>query len=173
MAVAELTTHRQSAADQPVVRAVTVIMSTVVGLTFLVGFGNVLTLALRLGVPVWVAPLGAPAVDLSILGLLLGTSHLALRGATLDQLRPARRLLIFASFRWAEVGPGPLQASTTIDFVGVNTIDTDLLPGSGEVGVSTVQPAAAADGISFLRIDSAFVRGHPLPPRSAAAARIR
>jgi hypothetical protein len=42
-----------------VVRAVTVIMGTVVGLTFLFGFGNVLSLALRLGVPVWVAPLVA------------------------------------------------------------------------------------------------------------------
>ena len=34
----------------PVVQAVTAIMGTVVGLTFLFGFGNVLTLALRLGV---------------------------------------------------------------------------------------------------------------------------
>jgi hypothetical protein len=80
-----------------VVRAVTVIMATVVGLTFLFGFGNVLNLALRLGVPVWVAPLVAPAVDLSILGLLLGTRHLALIGVSPDVLRPARRLLIFAS----------------------------------------------------------------------------
>jgi hypothetical protein len=47
-----------------VVRAITVIMGTVVGLTFLFGFGNVLNLALRLGVPPWVAPLVAPAVDL-------------------------------------------------------------------------------------------------------------
>jgi hypothetical protein len=59
-----------------VVQAVTVIMGVVVGLTFLFGFGNVLNLALRLGVPVWVAPLVAPAVDLSILGPLLGTRHL-------------------------------------------------------------------------------------------------
>src|SRR5215469_3159867 len=80
-----------------VVQAVTVIMGTVVGLTFLFGFGNVLNLALRLGVPVWVAPLVAPAVDLSILGLLLGTRHLAPHGATPERLRPARRLLIFAS----------------------------------------------------------------------------
>lgn len=123
-----------------VVRAVTAIMGTVVGLTFLFGFGNVLSLALRLGVPVWVAPLVAPAVDLSILGLLLGTRHLALAGASVDALRPARRLLIFASvvtlalnvadplvageygkaafdavgplllIGWAEVGPGLLQA---------------------------------------------------------------
>ncbi|MEU3626002.1 hypothetical protein AB0E54_26835 [Amycolatopsis coloradensis] len=48
-------------------RPVTVIMGVVVGLTFLFGFGNVLNLALRLGVPIWVAPLVAPAVDLSIL----------------------------------------------------------------------------------------------------------
>lgn len=80
-----------------VVQAVTVIMGVVVGLTFLFGFGNVLNLALQLGVPAWVAPLVAPAVDLSILGLLLGTRHLALTGASQDVLRPARRLLIFAS----------------------------------------------------------------------------
>jgi hypothetical protein len=49
-------------------------MGAVVGLTFLFGFGNVWPLALRLGVPPWVAPLVAPAVDLSVMGLLLGTS---------------------------------------------------------------------------------------------------
>jgi hypothetical protein len=91
-----------------------------------------------------VAPLVAPAVDLTILGLLLGTRHLAIHGATPDQVRPARGLLIFASLTtlalniadplvtgaygkaafdavgpllfigWAEVGPGLLQAITTI-----------------------------------------------------------
>lgn len=126
--------------DEVMVRSVTVIAGVVVALTFIFGFGNVWTLALRLGVPVWVAPLVAPAVDLSILGLLLGTRHLALRGASADLLRPARRLLIFASvvtlalnvadpvvageygkaafdavgplllIGWAEVGPGFLQA---------------------------------------------------------------
>src|SRR3954471_16476494 len=80
-----------------IVRAVTVITGTVVGLTFLFGFGNVLNLALRLSVPAWVAPLVAPAVDLSILGLLLGIRQLALAGSTPVQLRPAHRLLIFAS----------------------------------------------------------------------------
>lgn len=37
-------------------RGVTAIMAAVVGLTFLFGFGNVWTLAPRLGVPPWVAP---------------------------------------------------------------------------------------------------------------------
>lgn len=131
----------QTASDgTTVVQAVTMIMGVVVGLTFLFGFGNVLNLALRLGVPAWVAPLVAPAVDLSILGLLLGTRHLALSGAPPEVLRPARQLLIFASvvtlalnvaeplvggefgkaafdavgplllIGWSEVGPGLLQA---------------------------------------------------------------
>jgi hypothetical protein len=121
-------------------RAVTVIMTAVVGLTFLFGFGNVWTLALRLGVPPWVAPLVAPAVDLSVMGLLLGTRYLALHGAQPELLRPARRLLVLSSLMtlalnvtdpllsdqfgkaafdavgpllligWAEVGPGLLQA---------------------------------------------------------------
>jgi hypothetical protein len=83
--------------DEVMERSVTVIAGVVVALTFIFGFGNVWTLALRLGVPNWVAPLVAPAVDLSILGLLLGTRHLALHGAMPEQLRPARRLLFFAS----------------------------------------------------------------------------
>ena len=121
-------------------RCVTVIMGTVIGLTFLFGFGNVLALGLRLGVPAYVAPLVAPAVDLSVLGLLLGVRYLALNGASRDEIRPARRLLVLASVMtlalnvtepllageygkaafdavgpllligWAEVGPGLLQA---------------------------------------------------------------
>jgi hypothetical protein len=48
-------------------RCVTAIMGAVIGLTFLFWFGNVLALGLRLGVPAYVAPLVAPAVDLSVL----------------------------------------------------------------------------------------------------------
>lgn len=47
------------------IRTVTVIMGIVVGLTYLT---NVLSLGPRLGMSIWVAPLVAPAVDLSILG---------------------------------------------------------------------------------------------------------
>ncbi|WP_406470479.1 hypothetical protein [Streptomyces sp. NBC_01615] len=54
-------------------RAVTVIVTAVVGLTFLFGFGNVWALALHLGVTPWVAPPVAPAADLSVIGPLLGT----------------------------------------------------------------------------------------------------
>jgi len=39
------------------VKLVTTIVGTVIALTFLFGFGNVLALGLRLGVPIWIAPL--------------------------------------------------------------------------------------------------------------------
>jgi hypothetical protein len=121
-------------------RAVTVIMGTVVGLSFLFAFGNVWTLALRLGVPRLIAPLVAPAVDLSVVGLLLATRYLTVHGAGREHLCPARRLLAFATLvtlalnvaepmiagrygkaafdsvgclilaGWAHVGPGLLQA---------------------------------------------------------------
>jgi hypothetical protein len=139
------------------VQTITVITGTVIGLTFLFGFGNVLTLALRLGVPIWVAPLIAPAVDLSILGLLIGTRHLALTGASADVLRPARRLLIFSSavtlalnvadpivvgeygkaafdavgplmlIGWAEVAPGFLHAIGATSARRVNRVPGDVL----------------------------------------------
>jgi hypothetical protein len=124
-------------------RLVTWLMSAVIALTFLFGFGNVWTLAVRLGVPPWVAPLVAPAVDLSVMALLLATRYMALHGASREQLRPARGLLIFSSLMtlalnvadpliaghwgraafdavgpllligWSEVGPGLLQALAT------------------------------------------------------------
>ncbi|MBE1574305.1 hypothetical protein ACFORH_34840 [Amycolatopsis roodepoortensis] len=46
------------------------VLGVIVGLTFLFGFGNVLAFGLRLGVSGRVAPLVAPAVDLSVLALL-------------------------------------------------------------------------------------------------------
>jgi hypothetical protein len=60
------------------VRLVTAIVGVVVGLTFLFAFGNVATLGIRLWVPTYVAFLVAPAVDLSVVALLVGTRHLVL-----------------------------------------------------------------------------------------------
>lgn len=155
-----------------VVRWLTIIMGTVVALTFLFGFGNVLSLALRLGVPLYVAPLVVPAVDLSVLGLLLGTRYLALHGAAREQLRSAQRLLLFAStvtlaldvaeplcagqfgkaafdavgplllIGWAEAGPMLLQAIQQVD---QTTLDGD------EAEDSLCRSAPAATGGIALR----------------------
>ncbi|MCK9876788.1 hypothetical protein MXD59_13530 [Frankia sp. Ag45/Mut15] len=130
-------------------RGVSVIMGGVVGLSFLFAFGNMWLLALRLGVPAYVAPLVAPSVDLSVVGLLLGIRYLSAHGARPEQLRPAQRLLVFASLvtlalnvsepiisgeygkaafdsvgcwlliGWAHVGPGLLQAMHELGRAGV------------------------------------------------------
>nr|WP_216209705.1 hypothetical protein [Amycolatopsis aidingensis] len=140
-----------------VVHAVTVIMGVVVGLTFLFGCGNVLNLALRLGVPVWVAPLVAPAVDLSILGLLLGTRHLALAGASVEVLRPARRLLIFASVVTlalnvadpvvaGEYGKAAFDAVGPLLLIGWAEVDPGFLQAIGECSSSTATGGTVAEG---------------------------
>jgi hypothetical protein len=122
-----------------VVQAVTVIMGVVVGLTFLFGFGNVLNLALRLDVPVWVAPLVAPAVDLSILGLLLGTRHLALAGASVELLRPAWRLLIFASVVTLALNVADPVVAGDYGKAAFDAVGPLLLIGWAEVGPSFLQ----------------------------------
>jgi hypothetical protein len=137
-----------SGGRDPVLSAVTLIVAVIVALTFLFGFGNVFTLALRLGVPVWVAPLVAPAVDLSVVGLLIAIRSLSMRGAPVAVIRPARRLLLASSvvtlalnvaeplivgevwnalfdavgplllIGWAEVGPTLLYALASVSATG-------------------------------------------------------
>lgn len=168
--------------ESQIVRAVTAIMAAVVGLTFLFGFGNVWNLALRLGVPGWVAPLVAPAVDLSVVGLLLGIHHLAAHGYTPEQLRPARRLLTFASvvtlalntadplivgqfgkaafdavgplllIRWAETGPALLAAIADTSTPETETI-AENEPVSSDAAGGAKSYEAAGDSDNVERID--------------------
>jgi hypothetical protein len=138
-----------AAGQAAVIRAVTAIMGTVVGLTFLFGFGNVLDLALRLGVPVWVAPLVAPAVDLSILGLLLGTRHLVVQGADLDSLRGARRLLIFASLVTLALNVADPLIREQFGKAAFDAVGPLLLIGWSEVGPSLLKAlSSSASAIS-------------------------
>ncbi|MEX5637815.1 hypothetical protein [Parafrankia sp. FMc2] len=156
------------------VRGVSVIMVLVMGLSFLFGFGNSWALGLHLGVPPYVAPLVAPAVDLSVVGLLLGIRQLALGGATTRQMRPAWRLLVFAGFvtlalniaeplieqnygraafdavgpllliGWAEVGPGLLQAMKAIESKTAQPTPVDGLPATNEASTHSDAPKATS-----------------------------
>ncbi len=74
-------------------RTVTVVMAVIAALAFVFSFGNVWALALRLGVPHPIAPLIAPMVDLSVVGLLVALRFLALRGVSKAELRVGTRLL--------------------------------------------------------------------------------
>ncbi len=79
--------------DRITQRTVTVVMAIIAALAFVFSFGNVWSLALRLGVPAPVAPLIAPMVDLSVVGLLVALRYLSLRGVEAEQMRSATRLM--------------------------------------------------------------------------------
>ncbi|MEU9317028.1 DUF2637 domain-containing protein [Streptomyces sp. NPDC048295] len=72
---------------------VTAVMAIIAALAFVFSFGNVWALALRLGVPRPIAPLIAPMVDLSVVGLLVALRFLALRGIPAHELKAGTRLL--------------------------------------------------------------------------------
>lgn len=84
--------------DRITQRTVTVVMAVIAMLAFVFSFGNVWNLALRLGVPGPVAPLIAPMVDLSVLGLLVALRYLSLRGVAANDLKGANRLMHTSGF---------------------------------------------------------------------------
>ncbi|MGI5469899.1 DUF2637 domain-containing protein [Streptomyces sp. CA-132043] len=79
--------------DRITQRTVTVVMAIIAALAFVFSFGNVWSLALRLDVPRPVAPLIAPMVDLSVVGLLVALRYLSLRGVGAERLKSATRLM--------------------------------------------------------------------------------
>ncbi len=136
---AEPNTDADTPVAAAVVKLVTATMAAVVGLTFLFGFGNVLALGLRLGVPIWVAPLVAPAVDLSVVGLLLGTRHLALNGGPVDVLKSARHLLIFSSMVTLALNVAEPLIAGDYGKAAFDAVGPFLLIGWGEVGPGLLQ----------------------------------
>jgi hypothetical protein len=126
------------------VLAVTVIVGVIVSLTFLFGFGNVLALALRLGVPAWVAPLVAPAVDLSVVGLLLSIRHLSMRGAGADAVRPARRLLLASSVVTLALNVAEPLIEGDVGRALFDAVGPLLLIGWAEVGPALLHELATA-----------------------------
>ncbi|MFI5611671.1 hypothetical protein [Amycolatopsis sp. NPDC051903] len=130
----------------PVLSSVTLIVGIIVALTFLFGFGNVFSLALRLGVPVWVAPLVAPAVDLSVVGLLLAIRYLSLRGAPAEVIRPARRLLLASSVVTLALNVAEPLIGGEVGKALFDAVGPLLLIGWAEVGPVLLQALAAASG---------------------------
>jgi hypothetical protein len=119
---------------------------------------NVLNLALRLGVPAWVAPLVAPAVDLSVIGLLLGTRHLALAGAPAAMLRPARRLLIFATVVTLALNVADPLVNGEYGKAACDAVGPLLLIGWAEVGPGFLQALGESGSLITMRDDEAATR---------------
>jgi hypothetical protein len=85
--------HRPVATGALARTTITTVMAVIAALAFIFSFGNVWALALRLGIPRPIAPLIAPMVDLSVVGLLVALHHLAAHGTDPADLRSATRLM--------------------------------------------------------------------------------
>jgi hypothetical protein len=107
----------------------------VVAACFGFSFGNVLALGQHLGVPPYVAWLIAPAVDLTVVGLIVGVRHLSLRGIEGRRLRPARLLLVAAGLAtWALNTAHALFVRRHLGVVAYDSLAPLLLIGWAEVG---------------------------------------
>jgi hypothetical protein len=82
------------AGERAVRRFVTVLAVTVGGLCFLFSLGNVYQLAVDLRLWGWIRPLVAPAVDLSLVALVVGIRFLARRGLSGAELRRPRLFML-------------------------------------------------------------------------------
>ncbi|MFG2594571.1 DUF2637 domain-containing protein [Streptomyces sp. NPDC048462] len=115
-------------------RTVTVVMAVIAALAFVFSFGNVWALALRLGVPHPIAPLIAPMVDLSVVGLLVALRFLALRGVPKAELKAGTRLLHLCSLLTLALNTAEPLLAGRYGRACLDTVAPLLLLGWGHVG---------------------------------------
>lgn len=115
-------------------RIVTVVMAVIAALAFVFSFGNVWALALRLGVPHPIAPLIAPMVDLSVVGLLVALRFLALRGVPKAELRAGTRLLHLCGLLTLALNTAEPLLAGRYGRACLDTVAPLLLLGWGHVG---------------------------------------
>ena len=121
----------------------------VVAACFGFSFGNVLALGRYLAVPEWVAWLIAPAVDLTVVGLIVGVRHLSLRGVEGRRLRPARLLLVAAGLAtWVLNTAHALFVRRHLGVVAYDSLAPLLLISWAEVGPWFLRQFRVAAGTS-------------------------
>jgi hypothetical protein len=129
-----------SATDQAFIRrTVTTIMMAIAVLTFMFSFGNIWALGRRLGVTSWVAPLVGPAVDLSVVGLLIGLHYLALHDVSPERLRSARVLLVFSGLATLALNAAEPVLRGEYGRAAFDAVGPLLLIGWSEVGPGLVR----------------------------------
>ncbi|MEU7649021.1 DUF2637 domain-containing protein [Streptomyces huasconensis] len=120
--------------DRITQRTVTVVMGVIALLAFVFSFGNVWALALRLGVPAPIAPLIAPMVDLSVVGLLVALRYLSLRGVPPEQMKAATRLMHVSGLLTLALNVAEPIAAGHYGRAAVDAVAPLLLLGWGAVG---------------------------------------
>ncbi|MEW1700903.1 DUF2637 domain-containing protein [Streptomyces sp. NPDC091278] len=115
-------------------RTVTVAMAVIAALAFVFSFGNVWALAVRLGVPRPIAPLIAPMVDLSVVGLLVALRFLALHGVPKAELKAGTRLLHLCGLLTLALNTADPLLTGRYGRACLDTVAPLLLLGWGHVG---------------------------------------
>ncbi|MGW1407494.1 DUF2637 domain-containing protein [Streptomyces sp. NPDC002403] len=161
-------------------RTVTVVMAVIAALAFVFSFGNVWALALRLGVPHPIAPLIAPMVDLSVVGLLVALRFLALRGVPKTELKAGTRLLHLCGLLTLALNTAEPLLTGRYGRACLDTVAPLLLLGWGHVGPAFLAQfhtltrrtphLEATDPISEPVPDEAPVPEPPTPAPAPAAA---
>ncbi|GCD98340.1 DUF2637 domain-containing protein [Embleya hyalina] len=126
--------HTASGDDVFTRRTVTAVMVLIAVLAFVFSFGNVWALALRLGIPASIAPLVAPMVDLSVVGLLVGLRYLSLRGVPESELTDATRLMHLCGFLTLALNVADPLMLGLYGKAAVDAVAPVLLLGWGKVG---------------------------------------
>ncbi|WP_405819360.1 DUF2637 domain-containing protein [Streptomyces sp. NBC_01390] len=120
--------------DRITQRTITAVMIVIAALAFVFSFGNVWSLALRLGVPGPIAPLIAPMVDLSVVGLLVAVRYLSLRGLPAEQMTAATRLMSFSGLLTLALNVAEPIVTGHYGRAAVDAVAPLLLLGWGSVG---------------------------------------
>lgn len=120
--------------DRITQRTITAVMIVIAALAFVFSFGNVWSLALRLGVPGPIAPLIAPMVDLSVVGLLVALRYLSLRGLPAEQMTAANRLMHFSGLLTLALNVAEPIVTGHYGRAAVDAVAPLLLLGWGSVG---------------------------------------
>ncbi|MGW1609242.1 DUF2637 domain-containing protein [Streptomyces sp. NPDC002285] len=184
--------------DRITQRTVTVVMVIIALLAFVFSFGNVWALALRLGVPAPIAPLIAPMVDLSVVGLLVSLRYVSLRGIPPEQMTAATRLMHFSGLLtlalniaepivtghygraaidavapllllgWGAVGPQLLRSFRTVADATASATAAETEP-TLEPGLAATEPEPAATPAPLVVPGSAPVAS-PAAPAPAVSA---
>ena len=115
-------------------RAVTVITAAIVVMTFAFSLGNVTRLCLDLGITAWIAWLVGPAVDLSVIGLLVGIRFLSLHGCPDGELAGLRRMLRFCGLLTLALNTAGAIGHHQYGTALVDAVGPALLIGWSEVG---------------------------------------
>ncbi|GHG24818.1 DUF2637 domain-containing protein [Streptomyces zaomyceticus] len=160
--------------DRTTQRTITVVMILIAALAFVFSFGNVWALALRLGVPAPIAPLIAPMVDLSVIGLLVALRSLSLRGVPAGDLRSATRLMHLSGLLTLALNTAHPLLAGHYGRAALDSVAPLLLLGWGSVGPALLRHfhaiAPTAPGPSPVPVSEPVTAPAPEPDTEPATA---